>query len=59
MSPINTYKYQASLPRLPIPELDSSLNKYLLSVKPLLNASDYATTSGSPPIFLFPLLMPR
>lgn len=39
-----TFLKQASLLRLPVPQLDVSLNKYLTSVKPLLNEQEYKNT---------------
>jgi carnitine O-palmitoyltransferase 1 len=35
------YSYQASLPRLPLPSLKSTLTRYLKSVKPLESEEDY------------------
>ncbi|KAL7643720.1 UNVERIFIED_CONTAM: hypothetical protein RMT77_005726 [Armadillidium vulgare] len=36
------YSYQSSLPRLPLPALNATLNRYLRSVRPLLNDEEYA-----------------
>jgi carnitine O-acetyltransferase len=36
--------HQASLPKLPVPALDETLSKYLRSVKPLLNETEYLKT---------------
>eukprot|EP00126_Sphaerothecum_destruens_P014106 Sdes_comp24229_c0_seq1m22232 len=46
-SVIPTMHFQKSLPRLPIPQLNSTLEKYLLTVKPLLTASEFETTQKS------------
>lgn len=35
-----TYELQKRLPRLPVPELDRTIAKYLKSVEPLLTAED-------------------
>lgn len=35
------YSYQPSLPRLPLPKLKDTINRYLLSIKPLRNEEDY------------------
>lgn len=32
-----TYEHQSSLPRLPIPSLDDTLKKFLVTVQPLLS----------------------
>ncbi|TEB30576.1 acyltransferase ChoActase/COT/CPT [Coprinellus micaceus] len=37
-------RYQASLPNLPIPPLESTCSKYLESVRPLLTPSEFANT---------------
>jgi len=36
------YSYQGSLPHLPVPALDSTMTRYLLSVRPLLTDSEYS-----------------
>jgi carnitine O-acetyltransferase len=36
-----TNKFQSGLPRLPIPELSSTIVKYLKSIRPLLNDDDF------------------
>lgn len=35
------YSYQSSLPRLPVPDLTSTVRRYLESVRPLLNDQDF------------------
>nr|CAB3230596.1 carnitine O-palmitoyltransferase 1, muscle isoform-like [Phallusia mammillata] len=35
------YSYQASLPRLPVPPLKDTVSRYLRSVRPLLNDTEY------------------
>uniref|UniRef100_H2YB10 Uncharacterized protein n=1 Tax=Ciona savignyi TaxID=51511 RepID=H2YB10_CIOSA len=35
------YSYQASLPRMPVPPLKSTIERYLTSVRPLLDDKDY------------------
>ncbi|CAG8458610.1 2849_t:CDS:2 [Acaulospora morrowiae] len=37
-------RYQKSLPRLPVPALSETLEKYLKSVKPLVNEEEFAKT---------------
>lgn len=39
-----TLSKQASLPRMPVPSLASTMNKYLLAIKHLLSESDYENT---------------
>ena len=39
-----TLSKQASLPRMPVPQLTSSINRYLDAVKPFLNDSEYERT---------------
>ncbi|XP_019636197.1 PREDICTED: peroxisomal carnitine O-octanoyltransferase-like isoform X1 [Branchiostoma belcheri] len=41
-----TWKYQDSLPPLPVPPLKSSLEKYLESVKPFVTAEEYKETEA-------------
>ena len=43
-SKIPTLHFQASLPRLPVPELADSCNRYLSAVQPLLSESEFQTT---------------
>lgn len=38
-------KYQPSLPKLPVPPLQKSLQKYLKAVRPLVNDEDFKRTS--------------
>lgn len=38
--------HQQSLPHLPVPPLQSSLEKYLLSVRPLLSKEEYRHTES-------------
>ena len=40
-SPIPTYHFQASLPRLPIPKLEDTSRRYLDAQKPLLTPQQY------------------
>ncbi|ETW81552.1 hypothetical protein HETIRDRAFT_156259 [Heterobasidion irregulare TC 32-1] len=40
-------RYQASLPRLPVPPLPSTLSKYLETVRPHLNAAELARTEAA------------
>ena len=39
-----TLHFQASLPRLPIPELEKTCERYLAAQRPLLSPQDYANT---------------
>ena len=45
-------RYQASLPKLPVPTLESTCAKYLETVQPLLSPADYAKTQSSVASFL-------
>ena len=38
-------KYQSSLPRLPVPPLQQSLQKYLKAVRPLVSNEEFEKTS--------------
>jgi carnitine O-acetyltransferase len=38
------FQHQASLPKLPVPALSDTLNKYLTTVKPLVSEAQYAQT---------------
>ena len=40
----NMLKYQASLPKLPVPPLQQSLQKYLKAVRPLVNDAEFKRT---------------
>lgn len=40
-------RYQASLPNLPVPPLESTCAKYLETVKPLLTPSEFANTKAA------------
>eukprot|EP00005_Dracoamoeba_jomungandri_P001567 CAMPEP_0174262420 /NCGR_PEP_ID=MMETSP0439-20130205/12964_1 /TAXON_ID=0 /ORGANISM="Stereomyxa ramosa, Strain Chinc5" /LENGTH=668 /DNA_ID=CAMNT_0015347125 /DNA_START=1 /DNA_END=2007 /DNA_ORIENTATION=+ len=42
VSKVPTYHYQNSLPRLPVPDLEVTLTKYLCAVRPLIHPSQYA-----------------
>ncbi|OWF54638.1 carnitine O-acetyltransferase-like [Mizuhopecten yessoensis] len=42
--PGKMFSLQASLPRLPVPPLDQTLNKYLKSVRPLLSDEEFKNT---------------
>ena len=46
------FRYQASLPKLPVPTLESTCAKYLETVQPLLTPNDYARTKSSVASFL-------
>eukprot|EP00002_Diphylleia_rotans_P020437 TRINITY_DN3965_c0_g1_i1.p1 TRINITY_DN3965_c0_g1~~TRINITY_DN3965_c0_g1_i1.p1 ORF type:complete len:661 (+),score=166.79 TRINITY_DN3965_c0_g1_i1:47-2029(+) len=48
----NTFVYQQSMPRLPIPALESTLKKYLRVVQPLLTAEEFAETTRKVQSFL-------
>lgn len=41
-----TYYFQKSLPRLPIPKAEKSLERYLAAQRPLLTEEEYRTTEG-------------
>lgn len=38
------YKYQALLPKLPVPDLSETCNKYLKTVEPLVSKEDFRRT---------------
>ena len=38
-------KYQSSLPKLPVPPLQQSLQKYLKAIRPLVNDEEFEKTS--------------
>ena len=46
------FRFQASLPRLPVPPLASTISKYLETVKPHLTDAEYATTRVRAQAFL-------
>ncbi|GBC01211.1 hypothetical protein RclHR1_00410038 [Rhizophagus clarus] len=41
------FRYQKSLPKLPVPALKDTLEKYLKSVRPLVNSEEYAKTEAA------------
>lgn len=45
-SKIPMLHFQASLPRLPIPELNKTCERYLAAIQPLINAEKYAKTEA-------------
>jgi carnitine O-acetyltransferase len=45
-------RYQASLPKLPVPTLESTCAKYLETVQPLLTPDEFAKTQSSVSSFL-------
>uniref|UniRef100_A0A914W8F2 Choline/carnitine acyltransferase domain-containing protein n=1 Tax=Plectus sambesii TaxID=2011161 RepID=A0A914W8F2_9BILA len=44
-SVIPTYHFQPSLPRLPIPKLEATCDRYLRAIEPLISGEEYARTS--------------
>ena len=46
------FRFQASLPRLPVPPFASTISKYLETVKPHLTDAEYATTRVRAQAFL-------
>jgi carnitine O-acetyltransferase len=48
------YKYQKDLPRLPVPPLQETASRYLLSVQPLLTEAQFAETSRKVEDFISP-----
>lgn len=47
-----TYAHQDDLPKLPIPDLESSLDKYLVALKPLQSPREHAETKHAVQAFL-------
>ncbi|KAF0718799.1 Aste57867_1476 [Aphanomyces stellatus] len=41
-----TFDHQPSLPHLPVPELDDTLDKYLTSIQPFVTPAEYETTKA-------------
>ena len=56
INPLPTYHFQSSMPTLPIPKLDKSLERYLRSQSALLSADEYQKTSAFATEFLNGLL---
>ena len=48
------YRLQSSLPRLPVPTLDETFARYLLSVQPLATSEEYERTVRAVREFLRP-----
>lgn len=48
---IPTYHFQKSLMRLPVPKLDDTLNRYLLSVQPVVTPQQFDDTKREVEIF--------
>ncbi|ORX98578.1 acyltransferase ChoActase/COT/CPT [Basidiobolus meristosporus CBS 931.73] len=48
------YRYQSSIPKLPVPKLEDTCQKYLKSVRPLLDDQAYANTELAVKDFLKP-----
>lgn len=42
-----TYYFQKSLPRLPIPKIEKTLERYLASQRPLLSDEEYKVTEAA------------
>ncbi|XP_065051826.1 carnitine O-acetyltransferase-like isoform X1 [Rhopilema esculentum] len=51
---MSTCEHEMSLPRLPVPPLRQTINKYLLSVQPLLNQREFQATQNAAEKFLQP-----
>ncbi|GBG27083.1 Carnitine O-acetyltransferase, partial [Hondaea fermentalgiana] len=45
-TPVKTFEMQDSLPTLPVPDLQETLQAYLTSVEPLLTAEEFAATKA-------------
>ncbi|KAI9506230.1 hypothetical protein GGI25_002133 [Coemansia spiralis] len=50
--PLSTFANQDKLPRLPIPELDATVARYLKSLRPLLNNEEYARAEKAASVFI-------
>jgi carnitine O-acetyltransferase len=48
------YQYQANLPKLPVPSLAETAEKYLKTVRPHYNDADYAKTEAAVRAFVAP-----
>jgi carnitine O-acetyltransferase len=48
----NMLRFQASLPRLPVPALSSTVHKYLETIRPLLTDAEYAKSQATAQEFL-------
>jgi carnitine O-acetyltransferase len=48
----NMLRFQASLPRLPVPTLSSTVHKYLETIRPLLTDAEYAKSQATAQKFL-------
>ncbi|KAI8868308.1 acyltransferase ChoActase/COT/CPT [Ramicandelaber brevisporus] len=48
------YRFQKQLPKLPVPTLQETMSKYLQTVKPHLNAAEYAATEAAVTDFIKP-----
>ncbi|RDD37138.1 Carnitine O-acetyltransferase [Trichoplax sp. H2] len=44
MASLSTFHYQSSLPKLPVPKLQDTFQKYLAAVRPLVDDEQYAKT---------------
>lgn len=42
-----TYYFQKSLPRLPIPKVEKTLERYLAAQRPILNDEEYKVTEDA------------
>jgi len=49
--PASTFEYEDSLPKLPVPTIAESMNKFLASVKPLLSSEEYAAAELKTQLF--------
>lgn len=52
--PLPLYRLQDSLPRLPVPTLEETFARYLLSVKPLAGSDEYLQTVQAVRKFISP-----